>query len=78
MLRGWAEFHDIRLAIDLDVSVDDDEYEELIGLYDGDPTFRRWMMWRSGEGVMVQPRMGRRLMFDTVVDALEFLIPAAE
>ncbi|HQT75965.1 MAG: hypothetical protein B7Z80_02615 [Rhodospirillales bacterium 20-64-7] len=75
MLRGWADFHDLRLAIELDVCVDADEYEELLGLYDGSCAFRRWMLWRSHEGIVVQPTLGRTMLFDTMADALEFLIP---
>lgn len=78
MLRGWAEFHELRLAIELDVCVEDDEYEELLGLYDGTCAFRRWMIWRSKEGIVVQPTLGRTMLFDSMPDALEFLIPAGD
>jgi hypothetical protein len=75
MLRGWAEFHDLRMAIELDVCADGDEYEELLGLYDKDRAFRRWMIWRSRDGIVVQPAMGRRMLFDFMGDALEVLMP---
>jgi hypothetical protein len=78
MLRGWAEFHDLRMAIELDVSVDGDEYEELLGLYEKDRAFRRWMIWRSCEGIVVQPAMGRPMRFDFMGDALDMLIPVRE
>lgn len=78
MLRGWAEFHDLRMAIDLDVCADGDEYEELLGLYDKDRAFRRWMIWRSCEGIVVQPAMGRPMVFDFMGDALDMLIPVRE
>jgi hypothetical protein len=76
MLRGWADFHDLRMAIDLDVCAEGDEYEELLGLYDKDRAFRRWMIWRSCDGIVVQPAMGRTMLFDFMADALEILIPA--
>lgn len=76
MLRGWADFHDLRLAIELDVCAEGDEYEELLGLYDKDRAFRRWMIWRSTEGIVVQPAMGRAMSFDFMEDALEILIPS--
>lgn len=76
MLQGWSEFHDLRMAIELDVCVEGDEYEELVGVYDKDRAFRRWMIWRSGEGIVVQPAMGRTMLFDFMADALEILIPA--
>ncbi len=78
MLQAWSEFHDLRMVIDLDVQADDDEYEELVALYDRGCAFRRWMIWRSGDGIVVQPAMGRTRLFDTMADALEILIPARD
>jgi hypothetical protein len=75
MLRGWSEFHDLRMAIDLDVCAESDEYEELLGIYDRTCAFRRWMIWRSCDAIVVQPAMGRPMLFDTMADALEVLIP---
>jgi hypothetical protein len=75
MLRGWADFHNLRLSIELDVHADGDEYEELLGLYEKDRAFRRWMIWRSCDGIVVQPAMGRTMLFDRMVDALDMLIP---
>jgi hypothetical protein len=75
VLRGWADLHDLRLAIDLDVCADGDEYEELLGLYDKGRVFRRWMIWRSHEGIVVQPTTGRPMLFDFMGDALDILIP---
>lgn len=78
MLQGWADFHDLRMAIELDVCAEGDEYEELLGLYDKTRSFRRWLIWRSFEGIVVQPAMGRPMLFDFMADALEFLIPARD
>ena len=75
MLRGWAEFHQLRMVIELDVCADEDEYEELLGLYDEGRAFRRWMIWRSSEGIVVQPAMGRPMLFDFMGDALEIMMP---
>jgi hypothetical protein len=76
MLQGWSDFHDFRMAIDLDVCADDDEYEELLGVYDRSSAFRRWMIWRSCDGIVVQPAMSRTMLFDTMADALDILMPA--
>jgi hypothetical protein len=76
MLQGWSDFHDLRMSIELDVCADGEEYEELLGLYDGSSAFRRWMIWRSCDGIIVQPTMGRRMLFDCVADTLDILIPA--
>jgi hypothetical protein len=78
MLRGWAEFHELRMVIELDVYADGDEYEEFLGLYDKDRAFQRWMIWRSCEGIVVQPAMGRPMLFDFMGDALDLLIPAGD
>jgi hypothetical protein len=76
MLRAWTEFHDLRMSIDLDVCADGDEYEELLGIYDKDRAFRRWMLWRSCEGIVVKPAMDRSMLFDFMGDVLEILIPS--
>jgi hypothetical protein len=76
MLRGWSDFHDLRMAIELDVCAEGDEYEEILGLYDRTRAFRRWMIWRSIDGIVVQPTMGHTMLFDRMADALEVLIPA--
>ena len=78
MLQAWAEFHDLRMNIELDVCAERDEYEELVGLYDKTRAFRRWMLWRSCDGIVVQPAMGRTMVFDYMVDVLDILIPAQD
>jgi hypothetical protein len=78
MLRAWSDFHNLRMAIELDVCADGDEYEEVLGIYHGGSAFRRWLIWRSPDGLVVQPTMGRTLIFDSMSDALEGLIPVAD
>jgi hypothetical protein len=78
LLLAWAEFHDLRMAIELDVCADGDEYEELLALYDRDRAFRRWMIWRSCDGIVVQPTKGRSMLFDFMGDALDILVPAVD
>jgi hypothetical protein len=75
MLQGWADFHELRTVIELDACAEADEYEELVAVYNKHRTFRRWMIWRSCEGIVVQPTMGRTMLFDFMADALEILIP---
>jgi hypothetical protein len=75
MMQGWSDFHDLRMTVELDFHVEDEEYEELLGIYDGNRPFRRWMIWRSCDGIVVQPAMGRTMLFDTMSDVLEILIP---
>ncbi len=78
MLQAWADFHDLRMSIDLDVCIDGEQYEELLGIYDNDRDFRRWMLWRSCDGIVVQPAMERAMLFDFVGDVLEILIPPGD
>ena len=76
MIQAWADFHNLRMVIELDVAAGGDEYEELLGLYYGASEYRRWMIWRSADGIVVQPMMGRPMHFLALSDALEHLIPA--
>lgn len=78
LVQAWADFHDLRMEIELDVTAEGDEYEELLGLYYGASEYRRWMMWRSCDGIVVQPMMGRPMLFDTMAVALEVLIPVED
>jgi hypothetical protein len=76
ILQGWAEFHDVRMVVELDHSVEDDEYEEVVALYTQDRLLRRWILWRSASEIVVQPLLGRSCRFKSVADALESLITA--
>jgi hypothetical protein len=78
MLRAWSEFHDLRMTIDLDIATDTEEYEEIVNIADAGAHYRRWMIWRSADGIVVQPRLGRRILFDVMTDALDMLIPATD
>jgi hypothetical protein len=78
MLQAWADFHDLRMSIDLDVCNEGEEYEELLGIHDKDRDFRRWMLWRSCDGIVVQPTMERSMLFDFMGDVLEILIPPGD
>ena len=76
LVQGWAEYHDLRMVIELDYLADGEEYEEVLALYPHDSSFRRWMMWRDINGVVVQPMMGRATRSGSVSEALERLMPA--
>jgi hypothetical protein len=75
LLQGWAHFHDLRMTVELDLCVDGEEYEELLGLYDANRAFRRWLIWRSCDAIVVQPTMGRAMRFNCMSEALATLIP---
>jgi hypothetical protein len=76
LLQAWAYYHDLRLDIELDCCIEDDEYEEMVALVTRATGFRRWMVWRSAQGIVVQPMVGRPMLFDSIADGLEVLIRA--
>ena len=71
ILQGWAEYHDLRMVIELDYWADGEEYEEVVALYPHNSSFRRWMIWRDLNGVVVQPIVGRSTRSGSVCEALE-------
>ena len=77
ILQGWAEFHDVRMVVELDHCVEGEEYEEVVGFYTKDSPLRRWVLWRSASEIVVQPLIGRGTRFGSVADALESLVPAS-
>jgi hypothetical protein len=78
MVLGWSEFHDLRMVVELDNYIGDEEYEEILAFYPSDSEFRRWSMWRSNEDIVAQPTVGRAMHFTSVAGALESLIPVAD
>jgi len=78
LVQAWAEYHDLRLAVELDVCAEGEDYEEVLGLFAQPSGSRRWMIWRSCDGIVVQPMVGRPMLFDAVAEALEVLIPARD
>ncbi len=77
LAEAWAEYHGLRMVIELDGCTDGDEYEEVLAFYPPTSAFRRWMIWRSVDGIVVQPMMGRMQCHASFADALEQMIPAA-
>jgi len=47
LLQAWADVHGMRMAIELDQSVDGHEYEEIVAIYSKDSGRRRCSLWRS-------------------------------
>jgi hypothetical protein len=73
LLRGWADYHHLRMVIELDNAVAGEEYEEVVAFYDEACSLRRWNLWRSGCDIVVQPLIGRAQHYATVADALDSL-----
>ncbi|MBV8704880.1 MAG: hypothetical protein JO118_14355 [Acetobacteraceae bacterium] len=73
LIQAWAEFHDLRLAVEMDHSFGDEVYEEVLSLYRTGSTCCRCVLWRTPTEVVVQPILGRASRFPSVADALESL-----
>ena len=71
LLQAWAGLHEMRMVIELDQCVDDHEYEEIVVIYVKSNRLRRWNLWRSWDGVVVQPIIGRSMRFHSVAAAIE-------
>jgi hypothetical protein len=76
LAQAWADYHGLRMVIELDGHLDGEEYEEVLAFYPPNSAFRRWMMWRSTVGTVVQPMMGRTQRFARMAEALEQTIRA--
>ncbi len=77
ILRAWAEYHDIRVVLELDHCVDGAEYEEVVALYPPGLSLRQWTLWRSRDGVVVEPRHGRAFKGACISELVQALMPAA-
>jgi hypothetical protein len=76
LAQSWAEFHNLRMVIELDACIEGEEYEEVLAFYPAGSAFRRWMMWRSHVDIVVQPMMGHTQHYPTAADAFEQMIRA--
>lgn len=71
LTQSWAEFHDVRMVVELDYAFDGQEYEEVISLYRTGGNCRRCLMWRTAEFVVIQPIIGRMSRFSSLSSALD-------
>ena len=53
-LEKWAKVHNVRMVVELDHYVEEEENEEVIAFYAKDSPIRRWILWRSASEVVVQ------------------------
>src|SRR5690349_5771773 len=75
LAQSWSEYHSLRMAVRLDHSSDDEEYEEILTFYGKESLLCRCFIWRNAESVFVQPMVGRRRRFDSISEALDSLAP---
>jgi hypothetical protein len=74
----WAVSNRLRLSVDLNYSVEGEEYEEVLALSVESPDRRLWcVIWQQSDCVMVQPMLGRPSQHACLIDALSALAPAA-
>jgi hypothetical protein len=72
-IKGWADFHDLRMVVRLDHGADGEEYEEVIAFHPGTTSPCHLIMWRNAKFVFVQPLVGRMRKYRSVAAALETL-----
>ncbi len=75
ILTAWAEFHEIRVVIELDYCISGAEYEEVVALYPRGSLLRQWTLWRARDAVMVVPMNGATFRADCISELLPQLSP---
>lgn len=75
LVTAWAEFHNLRLSIELDWHVDQTEYEEVITLGLPGRIGSHCLLWRSADSIVLQPMVGRARRFTNISDALDAICP---
>jgi hypothetical protein len=70
LMIEWAKRHDHRAIVKLDHGVAGEEYEEVVELLFGVSNRCRFIIWRNAKAVIVQPLIGRRVLYASVDDAL--------
>ena len=73
LLRDWAVSHGVRMVIELDHYGFDGDYEEMIAIFERGSHLRRWLLWRTVDGIIVQPLIGRNVRCFDVTEAIEML-----
>jgi hypothetical protein len=76
LLQGWAEFHNVRMVVELDHWAEGEEFEEVVALYAKDSPLRRCNLWRSASDIILQPLIGRSRRFGSITEVLDSMIAA--
>ena len=74
MLQRWAEAQAMRMVVELDHLVEDDEYEEVLAFYETGSSLRRWTMWRAADHFIVEPMNGPAWRFARLPDLIAELL----
>lgn len=76
IMSAWAEYHGLRVLIELDTCVDGAVYEEVAAFYSPGLALRRWSLWRAADALVLE-RLGAPPVRSPGISALlESLIPA--
>ncbi len=75
ILAAWADFHGLRMHIELDWHADAVEYEEVVSLKEPEQRSPSWFLWRTCKHVVLQPVLGGPRRFDTICAALTAICP---
>jgi hypothetical protein len=68
LISEWASKNQFKTVISLDHGSETEEYEEVIKFYFQDRFL--FFMWFDGKVVVMQPILGRAIVYTTVVEAL--------
>ena len=63
------------MCIELDWHVDQVEYEEVVTLRLPDRPIPHWLLWRTLDGIVLQPMVGRARRFACITDVLGAICP---
>src|SRR5271156_2066538 len=70
LMIDWAKRHDHRAVVRLDHGVAAEEYEEVVELLFGVTNRCRFIIRRNAKAVIVQPLVGRGVLYASVNEAL--------
>ena len=73
LLQQWAASLDVRMVVELDHHGFDGDYEEMVAIFARGSHLRRWLLWRTADGITVQPLIGRNILCSDVTAAIEIL-----
>ena len=72
-LTARLSTRDNQLVIELDHHGFDGDYEEMVAIFARGSHLRRWLLWRTADGITVQPLIGRNILCSDVTAAIEIL-----
>jgi hypothetical protein len=74
LIKDTSAANDLRMVVQLDYSLDVEEYEEVLAFYSGTNPQWRWMMSRNASAVFVRSIDGRGRRYETAGHAIEALV----